>query len=179
MTAESIARELHGRKSGAGWVCRCPAHEDHSPSLSIRETAGKLLVHCHAGCYQENVIEALRLLGLWPESNLSPAQRRDFARQRRLDEADVEMARTFGDAAAILAEERLESLALADPQRRPLTRLLAMLRTDSGTLAEYREWIMMYPSLACALVAAGRKRRERLEMLLTNYLAMPEARNAG
>ena len=54
MTAESIAKALGGRKARGGWMARCPAHDDHTPSLSIAEAAdGKVLVHCHAGCAQE------------------------------------------------------------------------------------------------------------------------------
>lgn len=45
----------------------CPAHSDSKPSLSVAEDAGKVLVHCYAGCAQEAVIAALRKLGLWPE----------------------------------------------------------------------------------------------------------------
>jgi DNA primase len=46
----------------------CPAHDDRNPSLAIREVDGKLLFHCHAGCSQREVIEALKARGLW-ESN--------------------------------------------------------------------------------------------------------------
>lgn len=64
-TAENIARELDGRRSGAGWVCRCPAHEDRSPSLSVTEKDGRLLVKCFAGCGQQSVVDALKARGLW------------------------------------------------------------------------------------------------------------------
>ena len=68
MTAESLAKALGGRKVGGGWMARCPAHDDRKPSLSICEIAdGKVLVHCHARCAQEQVIDALRSRGLWPE----------------------------------------------------------------------------------------------------------------
>ena len=67
MTAARIAHELHGRKSGAGYIAKCVAHEDVNPSLSISEQDGRILVHCHAGCEQAAVIAALRDLGLWPE----------------------------------------------------------------------------------------------------------------
>ena len=41
-------------------MARCPAHDDHEPSLSITEAKdGKVLVHCHAGCDQRDVIDAL------------------------------------------------------------------------------------------------------------------------
>jgi hypothetical protein len=48
----------------------CPAHKDREPSLSIKDAeGGKLLVHCHAGCDQTQVIAELRSHGLWHESN--------------------------------------------------------------------------------------------------------------
>lgn len=52
MTAPAIADLLHGRAAGRGkWTACCPAHNDRSPSLSIREeAAGRVLVHCFAGC---------------------------------------------------------------------------------------------------------------------------------
>ena len=71
MTVAEIADHLHGRKSGAGYVARCPAHDDTSPSLSLRVVRGKLLVHCHAGCDQTTVIGALKAAGLWPTNDLS------------------------------------------------------------------------------------------------------------
>lgn len=46
-------------------VVHCPAHADDHPSLSVTERDGRLLVHCHAGCPQEAVVEALRERGLW------------------------------------------------------------------------------------------------------------------
>ncbi len=66
MRAEAIARALGGRRVGIMWMARCPAHDDHTPSLSVREAAdGKVLVRCHAGCEQRDVIHALRSRGLW------------------------------------------------------------------------------------------------------------------
>lgn len=65
MTAESIAKALGGRRSGSQFVACCPAHEDKNPSLAIREADGMILLHCHAGCAQAAVIEALEIRGLW------------------------------------------------------------------------------------------------------------------
>lgn len=66
MTAETIAKALGGRKSGATWMARCPAHDDREPSLSIADARdGKVLVRCHAGCDQSDVIAALRVRGVW------------------------------------------------------------------------------------------------------------------
>jgi len=50
----------HGSKCvGNQW--NCPAHEDRTPSLSVTERDGKVLVHCFAGCAPEDVIGALGL----------------------------------------------------------------------------------------------------------------------
>ena len=40
-------------------MVRCPAHDDANPSLSVTEQDGGVLVHCHAGCPQEAVLDAL------------------------------------------------------------------------------------------------------------------------
>ena len=66
--AERIAKSLQkASRSGSGWIACCPAHEDGDPSLSLRDTDGKVLVHCFAGCEQDAVVAALKGLGLWPE----------------------------------------------------------------------------------------------------------------
>src|SRR5690348_14131485 len=47
-------------------MARCPAHDDHTPSLSIRDAAdGHVLLKCHTGCSQNAVIAVLRHRGLW------------------------------------------------------------------------------------------------------------------
>jgi putative DNA primase/helicase len=75
MTAETIARALGGRKAGQGWIAHCPAHDDRQPSLSIRDVDGKVLVRCHAGCDQRDVIAALKERGLWDGKVRSPLRR--------------------------------------------------------------------------------------------------------
>ena len=71
--AETIAKALGGRKSGAGWMAPCPGHDDREPSLSICDAEdGKVLVCCHAGCVQQRVIANLRSRGLWMEKSPRP-----------------------------------------------------------------------------------------------------------
>lgn len=41
------------------WSARCPAHDDKSPSLSVRVDSDKILVHCFAGCSAADVLEAV------------------------------------------------------------------------------------------------------------------------
>jgi hypothetical protein len=59
ISASEIADRLNARRSGPGWIARCPAHEDRSPSLSIREVDGRTLLHCFAGCTIENICGSL------------------------------------------------------------------------------------------------------------------------
>jgi P4 family phage/plasmid primase-like protien len=49
------------KPSGKGFICRCPAHDDKTPSLSISENCEKILLHCHAGCPPEAICAALGL----------------------------------------------------------------------------------------------------------------------
>jgi hypothetical protein len=75
MTAEAIAKALGGRKAGAAWMARCPAHDDRAPSLSIADARdGKVLVRCHAGCDQRDVITALRARGAWDADAQRPTR---------------------------------------------------------------------------------------------------------
>lgn len=69
-TAEQLARDLgNPTREGREWRCLCPAHDDHDPSLSIRDgDNGKPVFRCRAGCEQEQVIAALVKRGLWHEA---------------------------------------------------------------------------------------------------------------
>jgi hypothetical protein len=63
--AQKVLNRAAGLKQTAPgrWIARCPAHEDRSPSLSIREleTDGRLLLHCFSGCETGDVLAALGL----------------------------------------------------------------------------------------------------------------------
>lgn len=64
--ARHIVGQLGGKWRGRRGMCRCPAHDDRDPSMSVTETRdGRPLVHCHAGCTQSDLIAALRARGLW------------------------------------------------------------------------------------------------------------------
>ena len=64
--AESVEQEgralverLGGRWSACGGMCRCPAHDDRTPSLSVRPGRTRLLLHCFAGCDASAILRAL------------------------------------------------------------------------------------------------------------------------
>lgn len=41
------------------WYARCPAHQDKTPSLSIRDTGSRTLIHCFAGCEASDILAAI------------------------------------------------------------------------------------------------------------------------
>jgi len=43
------------------WLARCPAHDDRSPSLSIKQADDRVLVHCFAGCEPGDVLAVVGL----------------------------------------------------------------------------------------------------------------------
>lgn len=63
MSAQELIDRLDMVRGGpTKWVARCPAHDDSSPSLSVKELRdGRVLVHCHAGCGATDVLDALGL----------------------------------------------------------------------------------------------------------------------
>ena len=62
MTIDDFLDRLEGvKRSGGEYQAVCPAHEDRSPSLGVREGDEGILGHCHAGCTTESIVEALGL----------------------------------------------------------------------------------------------------------------------
>lgn len=56
----SIVEHLGGRWLKTGGMCRCPAHDDTTPSLSVRVGRTRLLLHCFAGCSATEILQALQ-----------------------------------------------------------------------------------------------------------------------
>ncbi len=62
MELEKILSQLSGvRKSQAGFIARCPAHDDDKQSLAVGRTADRILFNCFAGCTVEQILNALGL----------------------------------------------------------------------------------------------------------------------
>lgn len=79
-SAGDLTAALGGIWHGGYGMARCPAHDDRSPSLSIRDGHdGKLLVRCHACCEQADVIAALQDRGLWPSRDHAPGSSRTWS----------------------------------------------------------------------------------------------------
>ena len=80
MTIDELLSRLSGvRRTGDGrYIAKCPAHDDRSPSLSLREcNDGRVLVHCFAGCEVESVLASMNLgfSDLYPEKPISHRER--------------------------------------------------------------------------------------------------------
>ena len=100
--AAAIVKTLGGRWRGRHGMCRCPAHDDRSPSLSVTSTtAGVVLVHCFSGCPQAEVIGALQARGLWPSGSETTnfAPRPSHGSPRDDERKRGEWARTLWDRA--------------------------------------------------------------------------------
>ncbi|MBS0498169.1 MAG: DNA primase [Proteobacteria bacterium] len=58
------------KRTGADrWIACCPAHDDKTPSLAIRQTAdGVVLIRCFAGCAAHEIVAAvgMNLSDLFP-----------------------------------------------------------------------------------------------------------------
>lgn len=59
MSIHKVLELVNGNSSGGfgSFVGHCPIHGDKKKSLSIKDENGKILVKCHAGCRQEDLIK--------------------------------------------------------------------------------------------------------------------------
>jgi putative DNA primase/helicase len=78
--AQRIVQALGGtwtrRSDTGGAMCRCPVHDDRTPSLSVRIGKHALLFKCFgAGCNGRDIIAALKRLQLWQDHNSSARPR--------------------------------------------------------------------------------------------------------
>lgn len=68
------------KKSGGGFMARCPSHEDGTASLSVAEGKEQPVVfHCHAGCQPEDIVAKLGVN--WDD--LSKPRQRDDRQPRQ------------------------------------------------------------------------------------------------
>ena len=74
---DALGADARARPDG-GYLLRCPAHDDSTPSLSLRRGEdGRALLHCHAGCSAEAVVAkmGLRMVDLFPPGDPGDAAR--------------------------------------------------------------------------------------------------------
>ncbi|MBX3503623.1 MAG: toprim domain-containing protein [Alphaproteobacteria bacterium] len=163
-SASRIVAALGGRWAANHGMCRCPAHQDGTPSLSVTCTPeGRVLLHCFAGCKGTDVIAALRQRGLWPgraerppvQPVLTPETEDQAALRKRrralsIWQAAVPVAGTLGEV--YLRSRRIRAplpdslrfLARHDHIHRPTAHpaLIAAVQDPAGTvIAIQRTWL--------------------------------------
>jgi len=68
------------KRSDDSYVTCCPAHDDSTPSLSVGEADGKILVNCFAGCTVEAICTSLGL----QVSDLFDKPQNEFQKSKRI-----------------------------------------------------------------------------------------------
>jgi hypothetical protein len=121
------------RTGKSKWLACCPAHDDASPSLSLKEgDDGRLLLKCWSGCSADEIVGALGLdfTDLFPSRPRAPGS--GHAPQRRPWSAGdlIELAAHEAGVAMVIAADLLNGRADAD-----LDRLLKA----AGRLADMKE----------------------------------------
>lgn len=154
----ALVERLGGRWTAPGGMCRCPAHEDRSPSLSVRPGRTRLLLHCFAGCSAREVLsalEALRLLrpsapaanDLRPKRDRPPstngAALRIWRESRSVEGTPAALYLASRGIQSDTAELRYHPRTPLGPTpitvRRPA--LIAAVRDESGLIAIHRTFI--------------------------------------
>jgi putative DNA primase/helicase len=159
-----IVERLGGEWRRGGGMCRCPAHDDRTPSLSVRAGERRLLFHCFAGCETADVLRALRTLRLLDpdlpvrtnEASWTPADpgRRNRGAASSLWAAARPIARS--PAAGYLLGRGLviEASGLRYHPRAPYGRgeqaifrpaMLAAVRDDIGLVGVHRTFVELSP----------------------------------
>lgn len=115
--AKKIVEKLGGIWRGSRGECLCPAHDDSSPSLSVRLGDTAILFHCFAGCTPVEVMKALERNKLHDRTAMEMPEvksKRDMgALAVRLWKASVPIVGT-------LAEEYLLARGLSPPYPKAL-----------------------------------------------------------
>ena len=165
--AADLVKRLGGIWTPCGGMCRCPAHNDHTPSLSVRVGRTALLFKCFAGCEAVDVMRAIRGLDLSipaggerlagsPSTYLSPS----WLRRRAQDLWD-EASPIAGTPAQTYLRRR------AIPQTPPVLRYHPRTPLGRGKLAAFR------PAMLAAI-----HEDDRLVALQRTFLDAQEPRRA-
>ncbi len=122
---ESILSRLTKVRGRSGnWVACCPAHEDRSPSMTIRETPdGKILMHCFSGC---SIGEIAGAIGVDLSDLFPPTDDYDYNKPQRTHKQRFlasDLLRVIGfesTIVAIAANDLAKGRALKDTDRERL-----------------------------------------------------------
>ena len=157
--AREIVDSLGGTWRRNRGMCRCPAHDDRTPSLSVSLGQRAILFHCFAGCSRAEIISALGRRGVRTRELFdgSGGPLPELVREETADRNAVRLWRGAvalkGSAAeAYLAKRGVTQLSpdLRFHRRTPLgprgavrflPAMLAAVRTDLGVIAVHRTFL--------------------------------------
>jgi Toprim domain len=164
-SGRDIVLGLGGSWHGTYGVACCPAHDDRTPSLSVKDAPdGRLLVKCHAGCDFDPILAGLRARGLIEGSgHVHRPDPAEAARRRAEEQASIERRkrlakRTWDETipiAGTLAETYLRNRAIRSPlppslrfhrecwhkSARPLPALVAAVQRGDEIVAVHRTYL--------------------------------------
>ena len=118
-TASLLDRLQRVKQAAPGrWIARCPAHQDRSPSLSIRELDdGRTLLKCFGGCGAIDVLDSLGLTwdALFPQRE-KKADPRSFSQSHsRIPARDLlEIISMETSVVAIVAADLLANKTISE-----------------------------------------------------------------
>lgn len=151
--------DCHPRGDQERFEARCPAHDDRAPSLSVAVGAdGRVLLHCHAGCSADAIVDALglRMADLYPVEEPNNGRKQIVATYRYADEHDELLFEVVRFAPKDFRQRRPDGkggwLWRLDGTRRVLYRLPSVL---AAVEADERVWIAEGEKDADALARAG------------------------
>lgn len=157
--ARKIVDALGGTWSRKGGMCCCPAHADRTPSLSITIGRRAILLHCFAGCTNEEVLRGLTKAGI-KAATLFDGSGEPIAARPREDTPNRNALRLWREAAVLAGSDAgaylaARGIAVTSPDLRfhaqmPLgpkvhvrflPALVAAVRNDEGVLALHRTFL--------------------------------------
>lgn len=157
--AREIVKAFGGHWSRKSGMCRCPAHDDRTPSLSIGVAKSAILFHCFAGCTSDEVLAGFNRHGIRPRDlfdgkggpvDATPSVFRPDENAVRLWHQAVPIAGTLGEHYLDNRLITLRSTELRFLDRTPLGRkpdvrflpaLVAAVRMDIGIVAIQRTFL--------------------------------------
>lgn len=153
--AKAIVEMLGGVWHGTRGECRCPAHDDASPSLSVRLGETAILFHCFAGCTTVEVMKALQRRRLHDRAAVTIPTSKPA---RDMGVLALRLWKGSKSVSGTLAENYLRARGLLPPfpttlrfnpatilgsgaERRTMPAMIAAVESDLGVVAVQRTFL--------------------------------------
>lgn len=153
--AKAIVEQLGGVWRGTRGECRCPAHDDATPSLSVRLGDSAILFHCFAGCTTIEVLKALQRRKLHDRGPLTMPEAKP---KRDMSVLALRLWKASTPIAGTLAEDYLRARGLSSPfskalrfnpatilgsgpTKRIMPAMIAAIENDLGLVAVQRTFL--------------------------------------